>query len=50
MPEDGYKRASGRLYLSLTDPISWKNQMMSEYHSNEELLKVYTVELQWLKH
>lgn len=39
MPEDGYKRASGRLYLSLTDPIGWKNQMMSEYHSNEELLK-----------
>ena len=42
MPTDGHARASGRLYLSLTNPKTVKNEVMSEYQSNEELLKVYT--------
>lgn len=41
MPTDGHARASGRLYLSLTNPKTVKNEVMSEYQSNEELLKVY---------
>ena len=43
MPIDGHVRASGRLYLSLTNPKKVKNKVMSEYHSNEELLKVHAV-------
>lgn len=39
MPTDGHARASGRLYLSLTNPKTVKNEVMSEYQSNEELLK-----------
>ena len=40
IPEDGYKRASGRLYLTLTNTKTIKNEVMHQYHSNEELLKV----------
>ncbi|GAB1608118.1 patanin-like phospholipase domain-containing protein [Argonauta hians] len=38
LPADAYLRTSGRLFISLTRWRDWKNVMVSEYASNQELI------------
>eukprot|EP00106_Octopus_bimaculoides_P015663 XP_014783105.1 PREDICTED: uncharacterized protein LOC106878411 [Octopus bimaculoides] len=38
LPADAHKRTSGRLYISLTRWRDWKNVIISEYASNQELI------------
>ncbi|CAI9740701.1 patanin-like phospholipase domain-containing 2 [Octopus vulgaris] len=38
LPADAHKRTSGRLYISLTRWRDWKNVVISEYASNQELI------------
>ena len=40
LPLDAYKRASGRLFISLTRVSDLKNVVVSEYKSNEDLIDV----------
>lgn len=39
IPEDAYKKATDKLYLSLTNVGTNKNEIVSKYSSNEELIQ-----------
>lgn len=43
LPEDAHIRASGKLYISLTNVKTRKNEIFSEYKNREELIKVSDV-------
>jgi len=38
LPANGYKMASGKLYISLTRVSDWKNVIVSEFKSNKDLV------------
>ena len=40
LPKDAYERASGKMHISLTRVSDWKNIVVSEYDSNEDLVDV----------
>ena len=40
LPKDAYKRACGKMHISLTRVSDWKNIVVSEYDSNEDLVDV----------
>jgi patatin-like phospholipase domain-containing protein 2 len=40
IPDDAYKRCSGRLHISLTRCSDWQNVVISEFHSNDDLVDV----------
>ncbi len=40
IPDDAYKLCSGRLHISLTRCSDWKNVVVSEFHSNDDLVDV----------
>lgn len=40
LPENAYKIASGKLHVSLTRVSDWKNEIVSEFASNKELVDV----------
>ena len=40
LPENAHELASGRLHISLTRLSDWKNVIVSEFHSKEELIEV----------
>ena len=40
LPVNAYKKASGKLHISLTRVSDWKNIIVSEYDSNKDLVDV----------
>lgn len=42
IPDDAYKLCSGKLHISLTRCNDWKNVVVSEFNSNEDLIDVST--------
>ena len=40
LPANAYKRASGKLYISMTRVSDWKNIVVSEYSCNKDLVDV----------
>ena len=40
IPDDAYKLCSGKLHISLTRCSDWQNIVVSEFHSNDDLVDV----------
>ena len=40
LPEDAYKRVTGKLFISLTRVSDWKNVIVSDFSNNKELVDV----------
>ena len=40
LPDDAHLRATGRVFISITDTSNNKNMIVSEYDSKEDLIEV----------